>query len=168
MEKVCTLISIRIWKNIRHFSSEKAEIRCCRWPKLSTPDAILSFRKKYNPYLEISVDMFFCTKALKSHGKIAKLFLGGFAPQTPHQTFVKQGVKKSFFKKIRFTTQKYFIIFEKNQRKQTYNRKIFPGRALPPRTPYNISLRPAWWFLRQSKRYNPYLGFSEDGVRGGV
>ena len=31
----------------------------------------------------------------------------------------------------------------------------------------NIFLRLSWWFLRKSKRYNPYPGFWKDGVRGG-
>ena len=36
MKKVCTLHELPISKNIRHFSSQKAEIRCCEWPKFST------------------------------------------------------------------------------------------------------------------------------------
>ena len=38
MKKVCTLHELHISKNIRHFSSQKAEIRCCGWPKFSTVD----------------------------------------------------------------------------------------------------------------------------------
>ena len=36
MKKVCTLHELPISKNIRHFLSQKAEIRCCEWPKFST------------------------------------------------------------------------------------------------------------------------------------
>ena len=42
MKKVCTLHELHISKNIRHFSSQKAEIRCCGWPKFSTLEPVNS------------------------------------------------------------------------------------------------------------------------------